>query len=125
MINAIGSPAYSSSTGAGASTVGLEAQLANYQKALSESVNCDSAKTREGKTAIDEISCKIGEIKARIEKITLSKPSSPVHDAMPPADITENRSSFASEAKDSAAIANTPASGLATAIVGSRLDVFA
>ncbi|MBI3903130.1 MAG: hypothetical protein HY306_09375 [Nitrosomonadales bacterium] len=68
MISAIGSHAYSAAIGAGSGTVGLEAQLARYQKQLSDCVNCDSARTLEGKTRIEAISSKISELKARIEE---------------------------------------------------------
>lgn len=49
-------------------TGGLDAQLARYEKQLSECVNCASAKTPEGKQAIDDWYGKIHDIKAKLEE---------------------------------------------------------
>ena len=98
MIISTGSPSFPGASGA---TFGLEAQLDRYRKQLSDCVNCSSAKTPEGKAKIEELSNRIGEIKARIDKTTAEK--SPVQPQ-----------------------ANTPPAWpnpLAT--VGSRLDVYA
>jgi hypothetical protein len=68
MAQAIGSFVASAAAPAGAS-VGLRAQLADYQKQLSECVNCASAKTLEGKAQIQALSDKIGDIKARLDRL--------------------------------------------------------
>ncbi|MFZ6752186.1 hypothetical protein ACO0KY_02330 [Undibacterium sp. Dicai25W] len=69
MVQAI-DPSSSSSGGAAsaaASAGALQAQLDQYQHQLSDCVNCDSAKTPEGKQQIAEISSKIGSIRQAIE----------------------------------------------------------
>jgi hypothetical protein len=81
MVAAIGSTTLpsSSSTGAWSPVAGLEAQIQRYQKQLSDCVNCDSAKTIEGKKNIQDISDKISTAKAKIEQInqaqSLNQPS--------------------------------------------------
>ena len=62
---------------ASGSISGLEAQLARYQKELSNCVNCDSAKTAKGKENIQAISGKISSIQTRIEKIQNTPPAKP------------------------------------------------
>ena len=57
--------------GAAAPYAGLEAQLARLQKELSECVNCDSAKTSEGKVKIQTVFDKISGIKAQLETIAV------------------------------------------------------
>ncbi len=76
MVAAIGasSAAYGGSV-ATTPTAGLEAQLARYQKELSDCVNCDSAKTPEGKEQIQTISNKISAVRARIDEIDTAKPA--------------------------------------------------
>lgn len=51
----------------GGAVAGLEAQLARYQKELSNCVNCASAKTPEGKEEIQRLSNEVDKLKARIE----------------------------------------------------------
>ncbi len=91
-------PVYAAATG------GLEARLERYQKELSDCVNCDSAKTPEGKQKIQDVSSKISEIKTRIEEIAAAK-------------------SKTQPAKINAAV--SAASRPADATLGSRVDVFA
>ncbi|MBZ0091413.1 MAG: hypothetical protein K8F27_04220, partial [Sulfuricellaceae bacterium] len=64
MVQAIGSSAASGAVGSGASSAGLDAQLARYQKELSDCVNCSSAKTPEGKRAIQAAADKVSVVKA-------------------------------------------------------------
>lgn len=52
----------------GGSTGGLDAQLARYQKQLSECINCASSKTPEGRREIDDLYGKIHDLQARIEE---------------------------------------------------------
>lgn len=61
--------AYQTQLNQGAATARLEAQLARYQKQLSDCVNCDSSKTAEGKAQIEAISAKISALKERIDKV--------------------------------------------------------
>lgn len=68
MSSAIGSRAIS---GAGGymSRVALRAELTRYQKQLSDSINCSSAKTLEGKAHIQELSGKISVDQRHIRQI--------------------------------------------------------
>ncbi|MFZ6691272.1 hypothetical protein [Undibacterium sp. SXout20W] len=54
-------------TDSAASAGELQAQLAQYQRQLSDCVNCSSANTPEGKQQISEISSKISAIKQTIQ----------------------------------------------------------
>jgi hypothetical protein len=110
MIQATGSSAISGTTGTSTPTAGLDAQLARYGKELSECVNCESAKTPEGKEAIQAASDKISAVKTRLEEIAVAKTSSR------PAP---------SEAKSEIGIAPVSVPGSANATVGGLLDVFA
>ena len=101
MVSAINASTFVLPVNAGVSTGGLEARLERYQKELADCVNCDSAKTLEGKQKIQDVSGKISEIKARIEEIAVAR-SKPAGNAV--------------------AVSTARA---ADAIVGSRLDVFA
>jgi hypothetical protein len=65
---ALASAATSALQGTGGSG-GLNAQLARYEKQLAECINCASAKTPEGKQAIDELYGKIHDIKAKLEEV--------------------------------------------------------
>ena len=126
MVQAIGSATVSGGLGAGAATASLEAQLVRYQKQLSDCVNCDSAKTAEGKAAIDALSSKISEVRTRIDTVTKVKSrdettsfatSTSTHlgsrdDAAIPASVAQ---------KQDASLASTPK--WTTATVGSRVDV--
>lgn len=56
-----------------ASTGGLEAQLAEYRKKLSECVTCSSANTPEGRREIQQLQTQISNINARIESIQRQK----------------------------------------------------
>ena len=74
MVQAIGATAGYQPSGSGASASGLQAQLARYQKQLSECVNCASAKTPEGKATIESLSAKISDIRERIDQVAQSQP---------------------------------------------------
>lgn len=56
---------------------GLDAQLARYEKQLAECVNCASARTPEGKQAIDDLYGKIHDIKSKIEEARTANPVQP------------------------------------------------
>jgi hypothetical protein len=76
MVAAIGSASAAAYSGvARTPAAGLEAQLARYQKELADCVNCDSAKTPEGKEQIQAISNKISEVRARIDEIDSAQPA--------------------------------------------------
>jgi len=125
MVSAIGSSPGFSSAATGSSAVGLEAQLARYQKVLSECVSCDSAKTREGKQNIQDVSSKISAVKARIEELAAAKSNAqPVTLGTLAAGSGANGSSSAPGAQDGVVVA-APAASQATATLGNRLDVFA
>jgi hypothetical protein len=75
-LSAIGTaPAFNPTTASGASTGGLEAQIARYTQELSDCVNCASANTAQGQARIAEIASKISRAKARIDKIASQKPA--------------------------------------------------
>ena len=56
-----------------AQLAGLEAQIAQYQKQLADCVNCDTATTLTGQSAIEELSAKINVTKERLEAIAAVK----------------------------------------------------
>ncbi|MBU1691799.1 MAG: hypothetical protein KJ958_00945 [Gammaproteobacteria bacterium] len=116
---AIGSPTFSSAICNGASTAGLEAQLTRHQKALSEQVNCSSAKTPEGKAVIADLSNKISTVKTRIEEIANTQPS------RYSATLNTAEVSARNQAPEKPGGDATAATKLADTVVGSRLDVFA
>lgn len=122
MISTIGPSSLASTTAGGTSAAGIEAQIARYQKELSDCVNCDSANTREGKEKIQTISDKISSAKARLEEITARKssnqPTAPNTATSP--DISADKDGPASRVKD-----NNDAAGLPNSNAGTRLDVFA
>lgn len=127
MINAIGPASLANTTGGGTPTAGLEAQIARYQKELSNCVNCDSANTREGKETIQAISDKISAAKARLEEITAEKssdqPNTP--NAITSADITARKDALASSVNDKIGTKSVSSSEFTNTPVGGRLDVFA
>lgn len=67
MVAAIGASTGFSTQISGPSTGGMRAELARYEKALSECVNCASAKTPEGQQEIQRLTSEISRLKARIE----------------------------------------------------------
>ena len=67
MVAAIGASTGFSAQISGPSTGGMRAELARYEKALSECVNCASAKTPEGQQEIQRLTSEISRLKARIE----------------------------------------------------------
>lgn len=75
MVAALGSSTALHSLGSGASLVGLEAQVARYEKELSNCVNCASSKTSEGKAEIAAISAKIQTLKSRMAEVSQAKSS--------------------------------------------------
>lgn len=70
---------------------GLDAQLARYEKQLAECINCASAKTPEGRQAIDDLYGKIHDLKAKIEEARNDGPvrAAPVPDRTAPAGGTD------------------------------------
>jgi predicted nucleic acid-binding Zn-ribbon protein len=75
MLTAIGSfPTSNPVTTAIASTAAIEAQIARDKKALSNCVNCDSAKTKQGQADIQALTNKIRIAEARLREIANAKP---------------------------------------------------
>jgi len=66
---AVGSSSLSGVSGAQSSRVALDAEVARYQKQLSDCVNCPSSKTLEGKAHIQELSIQISVDQQRIKQI--------------------------------------------------------
>lgn len=127
MPSAIGSPTYTRPPGLEKPTTGLEAQLARYQKELSNCVNCDTANTREGRETIQALSNKISQIKTRIEASTATKssirPTAP--NATTSAEAAPSKKSPASEVQGSTVSATVISPSSETATAGRHVDVFA
>ena len=66
---AIGSSSLSAVSGGQSSRAVLHAEVARYQKQLSDCVNCSSSKTLEGKAHIQELSTQISVDQQRIKQI--------------------------------------------------------
>jgi hypothetical protein len=64
--------AISSTYQSNVSRVALRADLARYQKKLSDCVNCESAKTPEGKRNIQDLDTRIGALKAQLNAVPQS-----------------------------------------------------
>ena len=126
MITAIGSASPSSTPG-GAPTAIIAAQIARYQKELSNCVNCDSANTREGRDTIQTISNKISVAKARLEELALNKSSTPpdIPKAISSAYFSSSKDTIASSVNNKIGTESVSASDLASTTVGRNLDVFA
>ena len=60
---------YSSSSNPALSAASLQAQIAVYQRQLSDCVNCSSANTIQGRNDIQQISSKISAAKAQIQQL--------------------------------------------------------
>lgn len=71
-------------------TGGLDARLVRYEKQLAECVNCASARTPEGKQAIEDLYSKIYDTKAKIEEVRVTNPVQPVP-ATPDAQAVQDR----------------------------------
>ena len=117
MVAAIGSATVfatvSATSGGRLGTARLEAQIAHYEKQLSDCVNCASAKTPEGKKAIAEISNKISATRARIDDRLATK------------QVAQPAAATAGTASKSAVIPDTAALPKQTySTVGSLVDVF-
>jgi hypothetical protein len=128
MVSAIGSPpASSAAPTTGASTAGIEAQIVRYKKELSDCVNCASAKTPEGKAAIQAISTKISTAQARIEKITADKPASqpPTPGTTTANNTPANTYAVASTAESKTSAESVSASDSSGSTAGRFVDVFA
>ncbi|MFH1494900.1 MAG: hypothetical protein ABIG70_08905 [Pseudomonadota bacterium] len=125
MLNAIGSPEFSSAPGI-QSASGLEARLARYQRELSNCVKCNTANTREGRESIQALSDKISALKTRIEESANTNPGS--HSATPDtkasADVSNSNEAATSIPGDTTRVVATSASGSENTSVGSRLDIF-
>ena len=75
MVQAISS-SVSAPTGAGGapSAASLQAQLQRFQQQLSDCVNCASAKTPEGKTAIREAAAKVSQVTQKLDALQNARP---------------------------------------------------
>ena len=75
MVSAVGSfPIPSAVSTTVASTAAIEAQIARYKQELSNCVNCETAKTMQGKANIQALTSKISILESRLEKVTTSNP---------------------------------------------------
>ena len=112
---AIGSSSLSCAVGGQPSRASLDADLARYQKQLSDSVNCASSKTLEGKTHIQELSNKISSTQERIQQVEAAKP---------PADAPVISNAAPTAASDTYTNDGAPAKS-ATSDPGTRVNIFA
>ncbi len=99
------------------STAGLEAQLSRCRQQLSETVNCASYSTMEGKRKAQDITSRIGELEGRIEQIRNNHAQ--IQGVKASEKTAVSGKVLASTAQD--AVTKTYASGS----LGTRLDVFA
>jgi hypothetical protein len=83
---AIGSGSLSGVSGGQPSRAALAAEVAHYQKQLSDCVNCPSSKTLEGKAHIRELSTQISVDQQRIKQIEANGPAANDADASTHAD---------------------------------------
>ncbi len=119
MTAAVASAGYTGYTGSSASgsnltAAGIQAQIAIYQRQLSDCVNCSSADTIEGKNQIQEISSKISTAKAQIQQIS---------DQAPPKTSATSATTNANASVN--AVANSPVTRALTIAPGNNVDVFA
>jgi len=127
MVAAIGSsPANSVASQVGATTGGVDAQIAQYKKELSDCVSCASAKTPQGQAAIQAAAAKVSVAEARLEKIATEKSTNQRPDSK---SATADKTFLTSE--DTATTFNkngfesTSAPTLSGSNLGSFVDVFA
>jgi hypothetical protein len=114
----------------------LQAQLQQFQQQLSDTVNCSSAKTPEGKAQIQAISTKISQVKAHIDqsKQASSSTPAPTHaKAASPAQAQQTQQAGAPGASPANGLAASPGSPASPAptttsiydTVGSRVNTTA
>jgi hypothetical protein len=126
MVAAIGSSALTSSANGSASPItGLEAQIARYQKQLSDCVNCDSAKTLQGKQNIQQISDKISVAKARIDEISATRLATQASDMNKFSDTAASTASAATGVPYAADATQSDPLTLSSGTVGGRINVLA
>jgi len=127
MVAAIGSsPATSAAAQVGATSGGVEAQIARYKKELSDCVNCASAKTPQGQAAIQAASAKVSIAEASLEKIATDKSAGQRPDAnTQAADNLLVKSENTSTTLNSYGIESASRSTLSGSNTGSVVDVFA
>ena len=104
MVSTIASPTVAPPTGGKVTIASLDAQMQRYQRQLSDCVYCQSAKTPEGKAAIDKVNEKISMVKTQMEAAEEQR-------------FTKEKSRGGS--------AQTPTTGGITETVGNNIDTFA
>lgn len=92
MALAIGSGSFSGTVGGCVSRAALHAEVARYQKQLSDAVNCPSSNTLEGKAHIQELTDKISLDQARIRQIEVNTAANV--SAVPPAVSTATADTY-------------------------------
>jgi len=120
MVSAI-APALIPGTGAttGTDAVSLEAKIARYKQELSDCINCESAKTSQGKADIQRISNLISIAEARLSSVKASKQNS---QADPSSTTASNAAASSTENETGTESATTPTSTSST--LGKFVDVF-
>jgi hypothetical protein len=70
-ISGLAAPAFS--VNPAAQLAGLDAEIARYRQQLADCVNCDSANTPDGQSAIEELSSKIDAAQARFKAFAAAR----------------------------------------------------
>jgi hypothetical protein len=112
MSASVAAAGYTNYSGSSLSAAGLQAQIAIYQRQLSDCVNCSSADTIAGKSDIQQISSKISAAKSQIQQI---------QDQTPPKASAATTNANASVN----AVANSPVTRALTIAPGNNVDLFA
>jgi hypothetical protein len=105
MVSTIASPKGTPPTGGTVTSAGLDAQMQRYQRQLSDYVYAPTAKTPEGKAAIDKVNEKISLVKLQIEAAEAQR--------------------FTKDAGKVALAGETPTTSGATETVGNNINTFA
>lgn len=119
-------PAAAPSVNPAAQLAGLEAQIAQYKQQLSDCVNCDSATTVAGQTAIEELSSKIKVTRERLDTIAATKSGDSGEKVQGSADVPAVKP-LADQAVDPSNAGSTASQSEARRLAptGALLDVFA
>ena len=127
MVSAIGSSnAFHTISTSGESVAAIEAQLALYQKELSNCVNCESANTKQGQADIQALSSKISLAEARLQEIKSSTAGSQPGAINPPTagGRATNTNAVASIAEGKSSGSSGAAQISPDSTAGSLVDVF-
>jgi hypothetical protein len=77
MLQAVGAPSVTSSSGGGSATAVLEGQLNRYQLQLADWCHCVSANTPEGKAKIQDLTNKVDAVQAQLDRVRATQSRQP------------------------------------------------